>query len=75
MFSVGEKFLQFDLLATIDLAPGKEFVRITNATFTRKWLIVFAWPMDFTFIYPTEIAEFGRRNKDFLERDAQVLGL
>jgi alkyl hydroperoxide reductase subunit AhpC len=31
--------------------------------------------MDFTFICPTEIAEFGRRNGDFADRDAQVLGL
>jgi peroxiredoxin (alkyl hydroperoxide reductase subunit C) len=30
--------------------------------------------MDFTFICPTEIAEFGNRIKDFVDRDAQVLG-
>jgi peroxiredoxin (alkyl hydroperoxide reductase subunit C) len=30
--------------------------------------------MDFTFVCPTEIAEFGRRNRDFRDRDAQVLG-
>ncbi len=30
--------------------------------------------MDFTFVCPTEIAEFGKRNADFAERDAQVLG-
>ena len=31
--------------------------------------------MDFTFICPTEIAEFGKRNQDFADRDAQVLGV
>jgi peroxiredoxin (alkyl hydroperoxide reductase subunit C) len=31
--------------------------------------------MDFTFVCPTEIAEFGRREADFQDRDAQVLGL
>jgi len=30
--------------------------------------------MDFTFVCPTEIAEFGRRSGDFADRDAQVLG-
>ncbi len=30
--------------------------------------------MDFTFVCPTEIAEFGRREQDFRDRDAQVLG-
>jgi peroxiredoxin (alkyl hydroperoxide reductase subunit C) len=30
--------------------------------------------MDFTFICPTEIAEFGKREGDFADREAQVLG-
>ena len=30
--------------------------------------------MDFTFVCPTEIAEFGKRDADFADRDAQVLG-
>ncbi len=30
--------------------------------------------MDFTFVCPTEIAEFGRRNADFAKRGAQLLG-
>jgi peroxiredoxin (alkyl hydroperoxide reductase subunit C) len=30
--------------------------------------------MDFTFVCPTEIAAFGKLNKDFSDRDAQVLG-
>jgi peroxiredoxin (alkyl hydroperoxide reductase subunit C) len=30
--------------------------------------------MDFTFICPTEIAEFGKKNREFADRDAQVLG-
>jgi hypothetical protein len=31
--------------------------------------------MDFTFVCPTEIAELGKRNEDFRDRDAQVLGM
>ncbi len=31
--------------------------------------------MDFTFVCPTEIAEFGKRHGDFQDRDAQVLGM
>jgi peroxiredoxin (alkyl hydroperoxide reductase subunit C) len=30
--------------------------------------------MDFTFVCPTEIAEFGRKNEEFTKRGAQVLG-
>ena len=36
--------------------------------------MVFFWPKDFTFVCPTEIAAFGRLEKAFQERDAQVLG-
>jgi len=36
--------------------------------------VLFFWPKDFTFVCPTEIAEFGRLNSEFADRDAQVLG-
>jgi len=36
--------------------------------------VVFFWPKDFTFVCPTEIAEFGRKCGDFADRDTQVLG-
>ena len=39
-----------------------------------RWKIIFYWPKDFTFVCPTEIAEFGRLNGEFADRDAQVLG-
>ena len=34
----------------------------------------YAYPKDFTFICPTEIAEFGKHTADFADRDALVLG-
>ncbi len=74
MLTVGDKFPDFSLQATVSLEKGKEFKEITNESFGGKWKVVFFWPMDFTFICPTEIAEFGRRNQDFQDRDAQVLG-
>jgi len=74
MLTIGDQFPRFDLQAAVSLEKGKEFQQITNDTFAGKWQVVFFWPMDFTFICPTEIAEFGKRNKDFLARDAQVLG-
>jgi peroxiredoxin (alkyl hydroperoxide reductase subunit C) len=74
MLTVGDQFPRFDLQAAVSLEKGKEFQQITNDTYAGKWQVVFFWPMDFTFVCPTEIAEFGKRNKDFLARDAQVLG-
>jgi alkyl hydroperoxide reductase subunit AhpC len=74
MLSVGEKFPEFKLQAVVSLAKGKEFETITEETYAGKWQVLFFWPMDFTFICPTEIAEFGRKYQDFVDRDAQVLG-
>jgi len=74
MLTVGEKFPNFKLNAVVSLEKDKEFKEITESTHRGKWQVIFFWPMDFTFICPTEIAEFGKRNKDFVDRDAQVLG-
>lgn len=75
MLTVGDKFPEFALQAVTSREKGKEFQQITHKSYPGKWLVVFFWPMDFTFICPTEIAEFGRRSGDFSDRDAQVLGV
>ena len=75
MLTVGDKIPDFNLKGVVSLEKGKEFQDFTNKSFKGKWTILFFWPKDFTFICPTEIAEFGRKNKDFNDRDAQVLGV
>ena len=74
MLTVGDTFPEFALQAAVSLDRGKEFQEITQDSYPGRWKVVFFWPMDFTFICPTEIAEFGRRNRDFDDRDAVVLG-
>lgn len=74
MLGVGDPFPQFEVKATVSSDIHTAFKEITNASYKGKWLVVFFWPMDFTFVCPTEIAEFGKLNKDFADRDAQVLG-
>ena len=74
MLTVGDTFPSFHLQAAVSLDKGKEFQEISDAAYPGKWKVVFFWPMDFTFVCPTEIAEFGKRNGDFTDRDAQVLG-
>jgi alkyl hydroperoxide reductase subunit AhpC len=74
MLGVGEKFPDYSVTATVSLEKGKEFKTITNDDYAGKWKIYFFWPKDFTFVCPTEIAAFGKLNKEFRDRDAQVLG-
>ena len=74
MLTVGDKFPAFDLEAVVSLEKEHEFRRVTSNDYPGRWRVVFFWPKDFTFVCPTEIAEFGRHNGDFQDRDAQVLG-
>lgn len=75
MLTIGDKLPEFNLKAVTSIEPGREFSDITHSTYAPKWQVLFFWPMDFTFICPTEIAEFSRRNEDFEDRDAQILGI
>ena len=75
MLTIGDKFPTFDLQAVVSTDPGKAFTRIGSESDAGKWKIVFFWPKDFTFVCPTEIAAFGKLNRDFADRDAQVLGI
>ncbi|HKU36976.1 MAG TPA: peroxiredoxin [Polyangiales bacterium] len=74
MLTVGDKLPEFKLQAVVSLESGKEFRELSDQSYEGKWKVLFLWPMDFTFICPTEIAEFGKREADFQDRDAQVLG-
>ena len=74
MMTIGDKFPAFNLTSVVSLEKGKEFQQVTSAEFPGKWKVVFFWPKDFTFVCPTEIAEFGRKCGDFADRDTQVLG-
>jgi alkyl hydroperoxide reductase subunit AhpC len=73
MLSVGDKFPEFKVKATVSTQLDKAFVDIDNDTYAGKWLVVFFYPKDFTFVCPTEIAAFGEMNQQFLDRDAQIL--
>jgi peroxiredoxin (alkyl hydroperoxide reductase subunit C) len=75
MLTVGDRFPDFRLQGVVGLERGKEFKEITREDYPGKWLVVFLWPMDWTFVCPTEIAEFGRQWEAFKDRDAQVLGV
>jgi peroxiredoxin (alkyl hydroperoxide reductase subunit C) len=75
MLTVGDAFPEFALHAVVDTAPGKEFTTIHRAQLRDDWAVVFFWPMDFTFVCPTEIAAFGQHYAEFVRRKTKVLGV
>ncbi len=42
--------------------------------YSGKWVVLFFYPLDFSFVCPTEVIEFSERFDEFAELDAQVLG-
>jgi len=74
--SVGSQFPQFNKKAVVSTEKGKEFIEINNeyASAGGKWTVMFWWPKDFTFVCPTEIAEFNKKANDFADRDTVLIG-
>jgi lipoyl-dependent peroxiredoxin subunit C len=75
MLTVGDKLPAFSLTAVNGTDPGTAFTRVTEATYEGKWLVLFAWPKDFTFVCPTEIVGFNELYGEFKDREAELLGL
>ena len=76
MLGVGEKFPAYSLTAIVGIEndPKTAIKTITDLDYAGKWKVYFFWPKDFTLLCPTEVVGFGKLNKQFQERDAQLLG-
>jgi lipoyl-dependent peroxiredoxin subunit C len=75
MLTIGDQFPSFTAKAVTSLEAGKEFTDLADTSYPGKWKIYFFWPKDFTFVCPTEIAAFGKLEREFADRDAQLLGV
>ncbi len=49
------------------------FKEIGLRDFSGKWVCLFFYPLDFTFVCPTEIRSFAAREADFRELGCQIL--
>jgi alkyl hydroperoxide reductase subunit AhpC len=76
ILGLGAEFPAFDKTAVVSLEKGSEFQNITSEDHKNadKWLVMFWWPKDFTFVCPTEIAAFNDKAEDFADRDAVLIG-
>jgi alkyl hydroperoxide reductase subunit AhpC len=67
---VGEKAPVFSAECYIDGA----IKRIHSTDFKRKWIVLFFYPRDFSFICPTELAGFARLEPSFRKESAVLIG-
>lgn len=72
---VGEKAPEFRLEALVGTTPGKEFRSISLSEYKGKWVILFFYPMDFTFVCPTEIRGFSDALDQFKKLNTEVVGV
>ena len=75
MLGIGQKFPEFSLTGVVSNDLAKAFQPFDQDSNKGKWKVVFFWPKDFTFVCPTEIAAFGKLNREFADRDAVVYGV
>ncbi|XP_017473290.1 PREDICTED: peroxiredoxin-2 [Rhagoletis zephyria] len=54
---------------------GNDFQEIQLADFRGKYLVLFFYPLDFTFVCPTEIIAFSERIDEFKNLNAEVVGV
>lgn len=71
MLTVGQALPQFQGEA---LMPNGEFAPIDLADYKGQWLLLFFYPLDFTFVCPTEIQGFNQHYAQFRKLDTAVLG-
>ncbi len=53
---------------------GEEFKKVSLADYKNKWVVLFFYPLDFTFVCPTEITAFDNAYASFKEAGAEVIG-
>jgi alkyl hydroperoxide reductase subunit AhpC len=75
MPQVGQPAPDFVLPSTKDATSPKELGKpIALSDYRGKWLVFFFYPLDFTFVCPTEITALSDRYEEFAALGADVLG-
>lgn len=69
---VGQKAPDFAMPTTKDIDSLDHVAKLSD--YQGKWLVLFFYPLDFTFVCPTEIRGFNSRLKDFRDAGAEILG-
>jgi peroxiredoxin (alkyl hydroperoxide reductase subunit C) len=70
---VGQLAPDFEMASTKNLETLKENVKL--ADYKGKWLVLLFYPLDFTFVCPTELTTFSDRYEDFEAIGADIIGI
>ena len=55
--------------------PDNTFGQVKLSSFKGKYVVLFFYPLDFTFVCPSEILAFNKKLDDFKNRNCEVVGV
>lgn len=55
--------------------PDNSFGSITLSAFKGKYVVLFFYPMDFTFVCPSEILAFNKKVAEFKTKNCEIIGV
>ena len=70
---VGQPAPNFDMASTKNLEKLNENVKL--ADYKGRWLVLLFYPLDFTFVCPTELTTFSDRYEEFQGINADIIGV
>jgi len=75
---VGKKAPSFESIAlrggdATEFSPDNAFINLKNDDYIGKWVCLFFYPLDFTFVCPTEIEDFGKHYQEFANLNCEVI--
>lgn len=57
----------------LNLNPDNAFKEISLEDYKGKWVVLFFYPLDFTFVCPTEISDMGKHYDEFSKLNCEVI--
>ena len=69
---VGQPAPDFDMPSTRNIEKLDQNVKLSD--YSGKWVVLLFYPLDFTFVCPTELTSFSDRYDDFEGIGAAVIG-
>ncbi len=55
--------------------PDNQFAELTLSSYKGKYVVLFFYPLDFTFVCPSEILAFDRALEEFKKKNAEIIGV
>jgi len=76
MIKIGQKISDYDVgMLDFEVYHENKFRKVKLSEFEGKWLILFFYPADFTFVCPTELEEIADLYPEFQALDAEILSV